>query len=135
MKYIDRCTAIPGHKDFVYFDVGKRLKAGEANKIFASPAVVQLVKTVMHVLDQVLTELLDVNRDQVERIGIVLDDGVHGVFIPNPGRRGYATILINPFELLRGNMVDSNGVAIPTAPRGTPDRAAMGVYHTAIHEA
>jgi hypothetical protein len=113
--------------DVPVLDSGKKLTTDELRTMFADREVQRVVAAILDVTDKVLAGALEAERDQIERVGILLHENIHGVFIPNPetahGSSGElrATILINPFQHL---------VADPT-----PDAGAAAVYHTAVHEA
>lgn len=57
-------------------------------------------------------------RDRLEKVGIIFEDTLHGIHIPNPGS-GKSAILVNPFISI-GKM--------------SPDNASANILHTILHE-
>jgi hypothetical protein len=117
----DKLPAItlPNGSPIHILDVGKRLTDAERDGIFQVPAVTRLVEAMRDVLENVIRAVLP-EPEKIERVGVLLDNKTHGVFIPNPQSPDKSTILINPFERL--------------VRRPTPKAAASGMVHTVIHE-
>lgn len=91
----------PRFREAVIFDPGDRLTAAEKSMFInnaSTQAFVDLVDTMIEETLQKLGDPLAIKK--LEKIGIVLDPGMHGVHIPNPTSPRddpKSMILINPF--------------------------------------
>jgi len=113
--------------DIALFDSGSRMTPAETRKFSSHPDIVNLAEDVGQAIDSSLVAL---SQDKslptplrglgsgVERVGIVLSDALHGVYIKNP-KTGKATVFVNPFSY------DENA---------TPTQAASMLWHTIKHE-
>lgn len=115
-----------GDRRVPVYDTGKRLTVNERNLLLQRPEVRRLITVITKATDAVVAALLE-EPTGVERTGILLDAAAYGVFFPKPGTppagaKQVATILINPFEPMRGDDI-------------TPLVAAATVYTTIVHEA
>jgi hypothetical protein len=105
----------------VIYDPGNRLTKQEVRNITANPTIQALVK----VYDRAIADILNASGrqkwvDRVEGVGLVFDNGLHGIHIPNP-TTGKSTILINPFLRI-------------SDPAQTPKIAAWNNTITNLHE-
>jgi hypothetical protein len=104
-----------------FYDVGNRFTPQEFNQIVNHPAFHGLAKDIQSLTQDLLA--VQVNRswsDKLERVGIIFDDKLYGIHIPNPAAGGKkSAILINPLQIMSGR---------------TPDEAAAGLFHTMAHE-
>lgn len=110
----------PAVGKYVFFDSGGKLAPGEATQFTQNPQARKLYNVLGNMVEDSIHRLHgQEGLDKIDKIGFILSDKVHGVYIPSP-KEGQAAILINPFSFL--------------TTRGAPDQAAAGLAHTILHE-
>jgi len=107
-----------GHKIAIYDPKGQ-ITPAEMKQITSDTAFQTLAGNIAGTLKEAITVVGNkIWTDRLEKIGIIFDDKLHGIHIPNPGS-GKSAILINPF------------IAIE---RMSPDEASANILHTILHE-
>lgn len=105
--------------DLYFHDTGGKFTPGELEFMKNSPFIQRIGEEFNSIIRQGLSAVGNqewINR--LERIGIVFDDNLHGIHLPNP-TTDMSTILINPFESIR---------------KYRPDEATANIFHTPLHE-
>jgi hypothetical protein len=107
-----------GHKIAIYDPKGQ-ITSGEMKEITSNSAFQTLVSNIAGTLKEAMKVAGTPEwSDRLEKIGIIFEDKLHGIHIPNPGS-GKSAILINPF------------IAID---KMSPDEASANILHTILHE-
>lgn len=132
-------------RDTLLFDSGSRLNPPEQYEMMNSPVMQALTQQIDVLIDDILSssnpgqiikpgskanradeadipdEIVEHDwSNKVKKVGIILDNEVHGIHIPDPSTKGATSaILINPFNHIN---------------RHSPERAAMDIVVTALHE-
>lgn len=105
----------------VILDTGFVLSPEQLQALFDKPGVRRATREALRVLATATEKALGDDAPSIERIGVLLTDDTHGLYLPNPQNTDRATILLNPFHhLLIGEE--------------TPDATAAAIYHTIGHE-
>lgn len=131
--------------DIPIFDSGARMSIDEFREFGADPAVqevaAEVVSSARSTIDLILEQLnshlkggggahpliagygasVKLTGEGIERIGLVLSDDVHGVYVPNPADTKKGTIFINPFSF---NNIEG----------ATTSKVAGQVFETIRHE-
>lgn len=111
----------------VILDAGARLDPAEVSAMVSDPAFQRMTEPILrHAEDMIgtLTQYRPAWGELFNRLGIALDDQIHGMLVPEPGTwqtsapRG--TLFINPFSYMRAGE--------------SPLRAAAHTYTTLVHE-
>lgn len=103
----------------VLFDPGDRLTPEETHIFKNSSVVTNLTRIYDKTLDTILKDVGNQKwSDRLEGVGLVLDNGMYGVHIPNP-TTGKSTILVNPFLHM---------------DKSSPEDAAFDSIITTLHE-
>ena len=102
---------------FTVYDVGRRFTPDEMQAFVNNPTVVKLSQQISDVLHDTLA-VTPWATENLEKIGLIFDERVHGIHIPSPGTQNSA-ILLNPFEAMLSNK---------------PENAAASIAHTIYHE-
>ena len=102
-----------------YHDTGQRYTKKEISKVISSKPMQELGKQIQDVIGRTL-KVMDESTwtARLERSGIIFDDKLRGIHIPNPNTHKSA-ILINPLQMMSSL---------------SPDEAAAGFVHTLLHE-
>lgn len=114
-----------GKRKFFLYDEGKRLTPNETAAIIANPNVQAMSGIISDITHKLLGAVgLQSWSDELERVGLMMYEtpgvSVHeGLWVPKPGERGKATILINPLGIMS---------------RNDPIASAIGITHTIVHE-
>jgi hypothetical protein len=124
----------PTTRPALFFDVGSRLTPEELTQWHADPFVNNLMSAIDNAINNILVsanpgkivengEIKEHDwSEKVQHVGLILDDGLHGIHIPDPrDPKTKSAILINPF----------NHMAMQSDPRA----AAMDIIVTSMHEA
>ena len=108
-------------RDIAFYDTGGKYTKLEFYQAINTPTIKRLAEQIDTILTQALSSMNNPAwTKKLERVGIIFDDSLRGVHIPNPASGGSkSTILINPLQLM--------------ATR-TPDEFAAGLIHTTLHE-
>jgi hypothetical protein len=106
------------HLDFHVYDVGQKFTPEELSGVVTNPEFNKLSMLLSDVMNEAVIDLgLDEAR-KIQKLGIIFDETVHGIYIPSPGS-DKAAILVNPFNHIGDR---------------TPDGASAGILHTVLHE-
>lgn len=116
----------PGGTKLYFHDTQAKFSKQEYVAMMKDPVIMDLGDQISSMIADTLTALNNPQSkfkgeawlNRLERVGIIFDDGLRGIHIPNPST-GHSAILINPLQLMKGK---------------TPDSAAMGFVHTVLHE-
>lgn len=109
---------ITGPRKFYLYNTGNRFTPDEVDLIIKNPVVRTLSKDTYDITNDLVSNMPPQWSDKLERIGLILDPGLHGIFIPSPAT-GKAAILINPFQVMSTH---------------APDQASASILHTIMHE-
>jgi len=88
------------HRPTVIFDPDNLLNPKELSALSSNRFIFDFSEKVDSLVNDALNAVNPAWGDRIEKVGISLDPGHHGVWIPNPDSAGKATILINPFEFI-----------------------------------
>lgn len=108
-------------RNIAFYDTGGKYTKLEFFQVINTPIIKRLAEQVDTILQQALSS---VNKpawtSKLERVGIIFDESLRGIHIPNPASSGKrSTILVNPLQLMSTR---------------TPDEFAAGLIHTTLHE-
>ncbi len=107
-----------GHKIAIYDPKGQ-ISSAEMRDITSNPSFHTLAGNIAGTLKEAMKVAgTEAWRDRLEKIGIIFEDSVYGIHIPNPGN-GKSAILVNPFISIRDM---------------SPDEASSSILHTILHE-
>jgi hypothetical protein len=106
-------------KNLHFYDTGSKFTPEEFQAITNHPMVRRIGIEIQNTIQNLLPALKDESAAaSLEKTGIIFDEKLRGIRIPNPGQKS-AAILINPFQIMAGK---------------APDEAAAGVFHVILHE-
>lgn len=109
----------PFGRKMALYDPKGQITPAEMRDIVSNPAFRTLSSHIGSILDEAMKVAgTDVWKDRLEKVGIIFDDKLHGIHIPNP-ETGKSAILVNPFIAI-GKM--------------EPDQASANILHTILHE-
>lgn len=101
------------------YDPKGQISSEEMNTITSNPTFQSLVNDIAGTLDEAMQVMNKPTwMERLEKVGIIFENKVHGIHIPNPGTKKSA-ILINPFIAIRDM---------------SPDEAGANILHTILHE-
>lgn len=101
------------------YDPKGQMDPAELRFITNKPTFRNLAKTIAEILDEAMLVMDNPTwMERLEKIGIIFDDKLHGIHIPNPAT-GKSAILVNPLLAIRDS---------------SPDAAAASILHTILHE-
>jgi Histidine kinase-, DNA gyrase B-, and HSP90-like ATPase len=107
-----------GHKISLYDPKGQ-ITPNEMKEITENPSFQTLTSNIALTLKNALSaQGNEAWSDKLEKLGIIFEDKLHGIHIPNPGTKKSA-ILINPFISI---------------DKLSPDEASANILHTILHE-
>jgi hypothetical protein len=107
-----------GHKIAIYDPKGQ-ITPGEMKDIIGNSSFQTLSANIAGTLKEAMKVAGTPEwSNRLEKIGIIFEDKLHGIHIPNPAS-GKSAILVNPFIAIR----DMN-----------PDEASANILHTILHE-
>lgn len=116
--YDDMPSTVTERGTTVFFhDTGTRFTPNELQLMKDSPAMKRLADQI-HAITREGVSYDFSWRSRLERVGIIFDDKLRGIHVPNPGKSTSA-ILVNPLGLMSTR---------------NPNQAAMGFIHTTLHE-
>lgn len=104
---------------FHYHDTGAKYTAQELNAVVNSKPIRSLASQINSTIDETLKSIGNPEwLNRLERKGIIFDENLRGIHIPNPATKKSA-ILINPLQIMS---------------KLSPDEASAGFVHTILHE-
>lgn len=106
-------------KKVALYDPKGQLTPEDLQAITSNPGFKKLVNDITSTVDDAMLVMNDQKWiDRLEKTGIIFEDKLHGIHLPNPST-GKSTILVNPFP------------SLATMP---PDEASANILHTILHE-
>jgi hypothetical protein len=108
-------------RQLAFYDTGGKYTKLEFFQVINTPIIRRIAEQVDTILQQALKAVNNPKWEKkLERVGIIFDESLRGIHIPNPASNGgKSTILVNPLQLMSTR---------------TPDEFAAGLIHTTLHE-